>query len=49
MRIRFMRALAGAVLALLSGATLVEAGTAGFLVALEEVANSRITTTFFWV
>jgi len=45
--IRFGRALADAFLALLSGSTLVEAGTAGDLVAQEEVANAWITTTFF--
>ena len=49
MCIRFTRALADAVLALLRGATFVEADSARGLVALEEVANARIATIFFWV
>jgi len=46
--LRFMRALADAFLALLGGATFVEASAAGNFVALEEVANASIATTFFW-
>jgi len=46
--LRFMGALADALLALLGGATFVEASAAGNFVALEEVANASIATTFFW-
>ena len=48
MCIPFTRALAGAILALLIGATFVEACSAGFRVALEEVALV-IIARFFWV
>ena len=49
MCVRFTRALADAVLALLSFATFVEAESARGLVGLEEVANARIATILFWV
>lgn len=49
MCIPFLNALAGAILALLTGATFFEAFSAGGVGGLEEVANALIASIVFWV